>query len=124
MQPYRRWDISDPLWLVHTLDIVDKHRRLNLVSPLLRRAQWIGVGGDVTDIERFAGPFEDGTPVARFKMVPDSPSANMHVQTNFLFDIAFGEGVIPLQGHPLMVRLEGLATYVGGAVARFDRFFT
>jgi hypothetical protein len=119
LQPYRRWNVSDPLWLVHELDIVDKHRRLNLVSPILRQAQWIPLGGDVTDIERFAGPFEDGTPVARFKMVPDN--SNMHMQTNFVFDVALTEGV--LQGHPLMARLESLRTYIGGVVARFDRFF-
>jgi hypothetical protein len=116
LQPYRRAGDADPLWIVHYLDIVDKHRRLNLVSPILRRLVTRPVGV-IVDLERYAGPFEDGTPIARFRMTGD-----MSVNTEFAFDIAFGETM--LQGHPVLDVLEFLRVYTAGVVARFDRFFS
>lgn len=120
VQPYNRRRQFDPLWQVHMLDIIDKHRHLNFVSPLLRRAHFIAEGGTV-DTEVFAGPFKDGTPVARFTTTPEQNS-NMRVQTEFAFDIAFGEGEV-LTNEPVMETLEGLLVWTGGVVACFDRFF-
>lgn len=118
LQPYRRDGDLDPLWVVHALDIIDKHRRLNLVSPTLARSRYTGENpGDVEDIESLAGPFVDGTPVARFKLRQGSVA----VKTEFAFDIAFGEGL--LKEHAVMNTLHKLLVYTGGVVARFDRFF-
>ena len=121
LQPYRRRQDADALWVIHELDIVDKHRRLNLVSPIMRQLMSIPTGGRIVDMERFAGPFEDGTPVARFKMVPH-PGAQMHVNAEFLFDIALGDST--LKGQPIMELLEGYRVYTAGVIARFDRFFS
>jgi hypothetical protein len=120
LQPYKRRKEFDPLWRVHMLDIIDKHRHLNFVSPFLRRARFLAEGGTV-DTEILAGPFKDGTPVARFKMSPDQ-SANMYVQTEFTFDIAFGGGELIIN-EPVLVMLEDSLVWTGGVVACFDRFF-
>lgn len=122
LQPYRRGERDDPLWRVHRLDIIDKHRHLNIVSPHLRFATYTPEGGTVEDAVELAGPFEDGTPVARFKLVPFPGYTGMQVNTQFTFDITFGEGEV-LTGKPVMQSLENLRTYVGFVVARFDRFF-
>jgi hypothetical protein len=118
LQPYRRDADLDPLWVIHDLDIVDKHRRLNLVSPMLRHSRYTTDDeGDIDDVQPLAGPFIDGTPVARFRL----REGTVDVQTEFAFDIAFGEG--RLKNHPVMHTLEMLMVYAGGVVARFDRFF-
>jgi hypothetical protein len=121
LQPYKRRKEFDPLWRVHMLDIIDKHRHLNFVSPLLRQAHFAPIGG-VVSTEVLAGPFKDGTPVARFTMTPDDEGTSMHVETRFAFDIAFGEGEL-LTNEPVMQTLEDLLIWTGGVVACFDRFF-
>jgi len=119
LQPYRRDCELDPLWVIHWLDIIDKHRRLNLVSPYLSFARYTTAReGDIADIESLAGPFEDGTPVARFRLRGGDDVA---VKTEFAFDISFGEGI--LKNKPVMRSLESLMVYVGGVISRFDRFF-
>jgi hypothetical protein len=122
LQPFRRVDPEiDKLWLIHTLDITDKHRRLSLVSAAVTATGWETFGGTVSDIQPFYGPFEDGGVVARFKLNPDN--GQMHVRTNFVFQITFGQAEGRLAGTPVLPFLEGLRTYTGGVVARFDRFF-
>lgn len=123
LQPYRRRDFDErfhPLWLIHELDIIDKHRRLNLVKPLVRHIEYATHDCEIVDRQQLAGPFEDGTEIARYRAVRTGPE--MHVQANFAFDILFGEGE-PLQGEPVMHRLHGLLVYTGGVISRFDRFF-
>jgi hypothetical protein len=123
LQPYHGDGELDALWLVHQLDIIDKHRRLNLVSSALAATGWAVNGGAVDHIEPNYGPFEDGTPVMRFRLVPDSPGAPMHVQTNFAFDIAFGEGEL-LAGNSVQFFLEGMLVEIAGTVSVFDLFFS
>ena len=121
LQPYRRGGEHDPLWLIHHLDIVDKHRRLNLVSPSVTSTTWATDGGGIEDVELPVGPFKDGTAVGRFKMVPTRGAPPMHVQTDFTFDVAFGEGE-PLTRQPVMLTLDNMLAYASFVVTRFDRF--
>jgi hypothetical protein len=121
VQPYKRGGLNDPLYLVHQLDIHDKHRRLNVVTSTLIESGYGIEGGDLEILDWGAGPFEDGAVVGRFRAIP-TPDAAMHVYTNFAFGIALGEGE-PLAGKPLIPALEWLRVYTGGIVARFDRFF-
>lgn len=108
LQPYRRDGELDPLWVIHDLDIIDKHRRLNLVSPMLSHSRYTTTNiGDIEDVQNLAGPFVDGTPVARFRL----RSGDVAVQTEFAFDIAFGEGT--LRDLPVMRTLENLIVYAG-----------
>ena len=123
MQPYRRVDGNErfhPLWLIHEMDIIDKHRRLNIVQPLVRNLTYRTTDCEIVAEEVLAGPFEDGTPIARYRTRATGP--NPHVTAEFAFDVLFGEGE-PLQGEPVMQQLQRLLTYTGYVVARFDRFF-
>jgi hypothetical protein len=103
-QPYNGQGAADPLWVLSRLDIIDKHRRLNVVSAALHATSWDVQGGNVVDVEPNFGPFIDGTAVIRFRMVPD-PGSPMHVRQ--------GVGTV----------LEGLLAYTGSVISRFDRFF-
>lgn len=123
LQPYRRRDGDErfhPLWLIHEMDVIDKHRRLNLVKPFVRHVEYVTRGCEIVSSQQLAGPFEDGTEISRYKAVPTGPE--MHVQANFAFDILFGEDE-PLQGEPVMQRLQGLLATTGYIIGRFDRFF-
>lgn len=123
LQPYRRRDGNerfDRLWVIHRMDIIDKHRRLNLVRPLVRNIQYHTFDCDIVTDERLAGPFEDGTPIAHYSVRQTGP--NVKVRAEFAFDVLFGEGE-PLEGEPVMERLHDLLAYAGFVVARFDRFF-
>lgn len=123
LQPYRRRDGDErfhPLWLIHEMDVIDKHRRPNIVGPFVRGLKYITVDCEIVADERFAGPFEDGTPIARYRARATGPE--MHVAANFAFDVRFGNGE-PLDGEPVMQRLQNLLAYTGFVVARFDRFF-
>jgi hypothetical protein len=122
LQPYKRGDQArlDPLWLIHALDIIDKHRRLNLVSPVVREVEFRTNDCDVVDEEFLAGPFETGTPILRYRVEAHGP--NVNVETVFGFDVTFGEGEL-LEGDALLRRLQGLLRYAGAAVSRFDKYF-
>jgi hypothetical protein len=52
----------------------------------------------------------------------DLPRAGLSVTAEFGFDIVSGEGE-PLEGEPVMQSLQGLLSYTGCVVSRFDRFF-
>lgn len=122
LQPHRRGGVLDRLWVVHCLDIIDKHRRLNLVEPALLDLGWRLSDCRLEGEKKWLGPLKDGAPVSRFKLVPTGP--NVRVQTEFAFDITLGETEPPLAGEPVIRTLEALADYVGFVVSRFDRFFT
>ena len=121
LQPYRRGGELDSLWLIHQLDIIDKHRRLNLISPSLLGVGVTMVGAEIADWQPFYGAFEDGAIVARYKVASDTP--NHHMQAEFAFDIAFGETTPPIAGKPVMRTIHELMVFAGGVIARFDRFF-
>lgn len=121
LQPYRRAGEAETLWIVHNLDVIDKHRHLNLVSAAVDRTDWAAIGGKVTDIQPNYGPFEDGTPVVRYKMVKE-PDSQMYMNTHFAFDITLGEGT-GLAGVSVSALLEHLLVEIGGVVGLFDRFF-
>lgn len=109
-----------PLALIHEIDIIDKHRRPNLVGPLVRAVRLIPSDCVIEDDEVLAGPFVDGTPISRYKAKATGP--NPHVQAVFAFDITFGDGE-PLQGEPVIERLHDLRLRAGEAVSRFDKYF-
>jgi hypothetical protein len=122
LQPYRRLraERMHPLWLIHAMDVIDKHRRLNLVKPLVRTLHYHPIDCEIVADRVVAGPFEDGTIIAHYAAKPTGPNPN--VTAEFGFDIVSGEGE-PLEGEPVMQSLQGLLSYTGCVVSRFDRFF-
>jgi hypothetical protein len=99
IQPYHRGTAytEDPLWLIHELDRIDKHRRLNLTACALGGVG-IGAGphgtaymGDV-QFDRIGhnGPVKNGAVVASF-----TASADSHFELNFSKEIALAEAALP-----------------------------
>jgi hypothetical protein len=123
LQPYHagKKAADDPLWIVHMLDIIDKHRRLNLVDSTLEGSHWEAAHGSLTVKAGGFGPFKDGAVVGRFKLVPEPPDPRVQMQTGFAFGIAVAKGE-PGEGQPALGLLEHLRSYVGGIVARFETF--
>lgn len=114
IQPYHRGSAfaEDPLWVIHELDRIDKHRRLHLTAYAVG-AVGIGVGpsgsayiGEAT-FEKMGhgGPVEDGTPVAIFTASSDS-----HFQLDFARQITLAESSLPEEG--LLEVLTKLRDYV------------
>jgi hypothetical protein len=120
LQPYNRTIETDALWAVHQLDIIDKHRRLNLVNTTVEGTRWSAAGCEVITTDSGVGPFVDGAVVGRFRLVP-KPGEDMHMQTDFAFGIAMGKGE-PLEGEPVIPGLEFLRSNIGGVVALFEKF--
>ena len=98
IQPYHRKTTyaEDPLCVIHELDRIDKHRRLNLTAYALGS---VGLGGpaggsgyiEYLHLERMghAGPVEDGTEVAAFT------ARNASFQMNFAREITLAEPSLP-----------------------------
>jgi hypothetical protein len=118
LQPYNEAPGWDALLNIHQLDIIDKHRRLNLVNSTVEGTSWDAVNGELVDVEPGIGPFEDGTICGRFRIVPEG-GENVHMKTNFVFGIATGEGE-PAEGKSLIPLLDRYRAFVGGIVALFE----
>jgi hypothetical protein len=100
LQPYYETRVpyeSHPLWVVHELDRVDKHRTLN-VTALMNQDFGIGFDSTPIDIELRAGlemeepgPLEDGAKIAWADFIAIGPNPQMDVYSKIAFDIAFGD---------------------------------
>lgn len=105
LQPFKEHShnlSSHGLWVLHELDIIDKHRRLSVVGQQPRQ---INLDADspitVTYIHR--GPLVDDAVLIRY--VTDG-SQDVHVHTEFALDVAFYEpDVFP--NYPLVIPLLG-----------------
>jgi hypothetical protein len=119
IQPYQGRDSADGhlLWVLHQLDIRDKHHVLNVVGGAVR-------GGAVryTDpiemrsISEFTisdsdiiSPLKDGTIILRHPLSEGTPE--MDVRDQITFDVAFEQGG-PAEGEPLLPTLRILIQMV------------
>ena len=129
LQPYHRGNdyAKHPLWIIHELDILQKHNDLVLIGAAARTQTFsLGAGNSgVLYVERMTlgfpdgiCPLVDGTPFFRFKF--GSPDVNMEAQ--YAFFVAFdqagagqGEAVIPL--------LKQLIDFTQSAIESFRPLF-
>lgn len=96
LQPYRRINNPDrhPLWVLHRLNIGDKHRRPHVIGAVLEDSSFGIVSMRDIDLHigrwgAATGPFKSGTTVGTFSVKVTGPNPEMQVDTNFFFDIAF-----------------------------------
>jgi hypothetical protein len=123
LQPYHRRHDPDghELWLLHRLDIVDKHQKGLVTGTILEHAS-VGinemhggaiyidhVGGRMT-----SGPFQNGAEVARFSYTGGKLSMNVDVTFNVAFNPKGPASVA--RGAPVMSCLTGLRDYVRNIV--------
>jgi hypothetical protein len=129
LQPYHRGKdaASDPLWLVHEMSNIDKHRNIHLTA-------WAAhtIALDITQILpgarlhslniRPPGMIESGAVLAEVDFSYPSSSGDMFVmEKNFLFTIALDEPSA-VRGEPLNSALACIGGYVEGVVNALDRF--
>ncbi len=107
LQPYRRPNPPlDPLWLLQTLDVVDKHKLILITQSVLEESSISYKVPPQTRLKYLAsiyvGAFKDSAIIADAKVIaaiPEGPAAppnpKVKVSGDFSFGIAFGEGSAP-----------------------------
>jgi hypothetical protein len=98
LQPHKRRDgcADDPLWWLHELARIDRHRLLHLTVAQLRS---VGIGGDNVRIEglviEHVGPGAvDGTELGSCSVRPINPGRPMQMNVTPEPDIIFKEGLV------------------------------
>ena len=142
-EPYQGAD--NPFWRLHQLDIADKHKLLVPVGVAHKGttnsyslADVLNAYPDATTINLFdmptaAGigiivpkltfPLDDGTEIYRIPArLRDNPLAQMNMNPEFSFDVAFGE-VEVVEGEPLIPTLDRLIQFVEDFVKLFPPLF-
>ena len=120
-QPYRGVDGSphpfnlSPLWRLHRLNIIDKHRVLLVVAAVLAWDQmwwgWNDSWGSSPKITVNTAPLKDGSPVAWFDFHGLEPPNDFDPHPSL--QITFCEAEMPdLIGHPVTNVLETLCGWV------------
>jgi len=114
LQPYNRGQnfASDPLWLLHELSRIDKHRLPHLT---LFAHVSTGFGADNAFVESMAitggGAIEHSAELAQYRARPINPSKKMDMDFSFEFNIAFAQGP-PAYGEAAIPLLTSLRNYI------------
>jgi len=113
LQPYHRGAefCRDPLWLIHDLDRVDKHRRLSVVATAVNVTEVsLGGTGFFPHLWLGGGPVEDGTKVAEWAD-PTGPAPDMKI--DFRREVTLRESIPSSVPEPPVVQfLASLLAYM------------
>ena len=131
LQPYNRGDqfSQDPLYRLHHLNSLDKHRSLHFVGVRLGPMSisiGLAPGSRSGHLEHFSYtaspysfPMENGTEAFRTRT---SGNTGMQVEHEFAFHVAFEESVISKR-EPVIPALTQLGDFTEQTVGLFDQFF-
>jgi len=99
IQPYHRGPAyaEDPLWVIHELDRIDKHRRLNLTAYALGSVGLSGAGTGNIEYLHIEQMGHDG-PVHHGTVVGSLIARNADFELNFGREIALAESSLPEGG--------------------------
>jgi hypothetical protein len=132
LQPYHRGTKfrADPLWVLHELDRISKHRLLHGTVAALEGTFWnptesVNVAALSSGvIESMTGIVDTDTPFAAFPpFIPTDPSKDMHVEITPALDIAFAKGTPCVAEESILKTLYGLYVHVAGTIIpAFTRF--
>jgi hypothetical protein len=124
LQPYHRGNAfeSDPLWLLHDLDRIDKHRSLHIAVAAIQGAR-LGfnpkdrnLAGWVSGtFEALGAPVETDTPYFRITgttLTPVDPSKEVYMDVPLLVDVSFAPGTPNVENQPVYKTLAEILTYV------------
>lgn len=115
LQPYHVGDgfTSHPLWVLHELDRVSKHRLLHTAVATSRSTIWNweafrnvrGIGPGI--IQTLRGPVETDTPIGRIYGVHVvDPEAEVHVEIHPSLSVTFDGSTAPfLAGSPISAKM-------------------
>jgi hypothetical protein len=125
LQPHNRGSLdlahADPLWLHHRMNVLDKHRRMHLVSTALYDAvPFIAPGYTIADLVVTEGT-KAGDEILRFRATKTDPKATEpDSNPNVNAVIKFGPGSGDLTGRSVRSELPNTWTNVRDQV--FPRF--
>lgn len=116
LQPYCRGSVdlaqADPLWLLYRMNVIDKHRRMHLVSTALYDAvPLIAPGYTVTDLVVSEGT-KAGDEILRFRATEDPNATEQNSDAKVIVSIRFGPGSGPLTGRSARSEFPLIWTYV------------
>src|SRR4029077_3269305 len=116
LQPYQKAGASDALFLLHTLDIINKHRLLNLVYSVVGHLGYekpINVDFSTMRVEWTNQPVSDDTPVALITgLKPRDPQATAHLEVRPDYYLALAEGDTIVAPHSVGVLLTSIHAYI------------
>lgn len=132
MQPYQQGQDfrRHPLWLLHDLNNIDKHRFLHTAAAYstavgqgvaygleaVRRENLRGVGPGF--IEVCGGPIQAGALVARFGGIhPGDPDRDVHLDVRPIVDLAFSPQTPSVGSYPVLGTVAATFNYAVGVVA-------
>ena len=118
VQPYRRGGdyASDPLWLLHELDNIDKHRLLHLTA-FSHTETLVGLplaSGYGRALHYMQGPLIEDRPFAYYDARPGDREGEVHMEMGFAFDIAFSQG--PAMGESVVETIKVIGDHVDDTV--------
>lgn len=125
-QPFQIDDpLSDPLWVLHDLANIDKHR----VCPVTVPAPDWGIYGDPTysdcvptSDEHRLGPYKNGAVIAIFHVRKTGENPEMKVNFRFSYTVHFSEDG-PGRGAGMFRGIDDMRNRVRGIVRAFDPRF-
>jgi hypothetical protein len=130
LQPYKRGKLAhlDPLAAIHELDIIDKHRRLNLVGATLlgSRVQVLALeNATLSYSEPILGAFKDGAKIGEFAVELQGDNPRVQVKHDFSFGVTLSESesLPEVVGQDAVRFVTSILPYVGWAISRFEKFF-
>ena len=118
LQPYNRGQkfASDPLWVLHELSRIDKHR-LPLVVLMVPAAfaffkgEPTGAPVGISKIEWNPRPIEDDAIIAWYEPDPNYPHKEIEVDLTHIFGIGFGQGS-PASGWEITMTLKRIYHHI------------
>lgn len=132
LQPYHRGNSyeGDPLWILHELDRVNKHRLLHSTvahtegftlnpSGCVNLASFGPPQGESGMIESLNTPVETDTPICRLRNMrlnPSDPSRNVHMEIQPALQVAFGQGTPVVQYKSVYRTLSEVYMHIRGSV--------
>lgn len=123
LQPYKRGEdfASDPLWMIHQLSNVDKHRLpyFQLILPaggVFTAESLLFIRNVRSTFE--SGPVEHGAEMARYVRSAEVPDAELQMHYNPLLSIGFGDSLPIVKHRSAFILLPSLIDYVADTVVR------
>jgi hypothetical protein len=126
---------TDKLWVLHELDIIDKHRRLNIVGSRFRSVTFLsGVAEKMLKTVRetwgkgiefppmpdvFYKPADHLCPLKAGYELGEFPDTEEYQNVQFRFDVAFSEPGVA-DAEPVVETLDELLHLVDGIIGRFS----
>jgi hypothetical protein len=126
-QPYERYPAaptSDPLWLLHKLDVIDKHRTILVLANRwsLRGAAWDKQRRNLIPFDSIFQPVKPGAEVFSFEWPDSSPPSEVYVQ-HFSPDVVFDGTDGLCDGTLIVPTVRRMFDAVVEIVDGFKRFF-